>query len=723
MARLLFYFFLGAASLFPLLVQAENYPKAEQGSVVDDYQGVRVADPYRWLEDLKSKQTQAWLAEEAKFTNAFFATIPEVEYFRKRLTELLDKPSEGKPTRYGHRLFSWHRDNLNRQSVLYVQDSDQSPTRVLLDPNQLSETGTIVVVGTSISPDGGSVIYWTTKNGSDRETYHVLSVETGREVEKMSPSVRVKEPVWIRSGAGFFYSGYRWQKMTLTREVEDEGIYYHRLGDDPKSDRLVVPPPGREGCVVRGTLSPEGRYLFVSITHSITAENKLLCLDLGAADEPNFDLEPKVVVGHWGAGYVVVSKEGPILYLLSTYEAARGQLLAVDLNDVSEERWKTILPEGEGFLASVYPLGDYFVSKTIRDGGQRLMLFSKRGVARGEIVLPGPGVVDSVSLEDSGTFLYLFASAVMPPCWFRYDPVLGKSEQLSKSGVLSLAAAFESQTVYYTSRDGLEIPMVIMQKKGLAHEGRNPLILYGYGGFGLYDAPRAKPTYFAWMERGGIVALPALRGDGGLGEIFRRAGMREGKLTTISDFLAAAEWLCDKGYTSPSRLVISGGSNGAMVAAAAINQRPDLFRVALLRSGPMDMLRWQILARSESWKGEYGTSENVEDFHFLGAYSPLKNIKPAAQYPACLVLTGDHDGTVHPAHSFKYVATLQATLATVSGAGPVVLDVERDAGHRLDRPGGQVLNQIVNELAFAAHFTMSPSDAPAAPAPDEATSK
>jgi prolyl oligopeptidase len=685
---------------------AGTYPEAERGASVDVYHGVSVADPYRWLEDLKSEKTKAWLAEEEKFGAAFFSTVSETEYFRKRLAEFLDQPSEAQPVQVGSRFFLWRRDGLKSQRVLYVQDSAQSPLRVLLDPNSFSETGTTVLAGASIAPDGEHVIYWTTQNGAERETYHLLPVGTGQEMETINPAVRVKEPVWIRSGAGFFYSGWRWPSGLKSKGNEDEGIYYHRIGDEAARDRLIVPPPGKEGCAVRASLSGDGRILLVSVTHGTAAENKLICLDLGTETEPNLDARPSSIVEGWGARYSLVSSEGSVLYLLSTYRAARGQLLAVDVNDPAEEKWKTIIPEGKDALHAVYPLGDCFLGKTFREAGDRLHLFTKTGEVQREIELPGTGSVSNLSLEQSGVFIYLFSSVIMPPCWFRCELATGRSVQVSQSKLLSLTAGFESRTVDYVVKDGTRIPLLILQKKGAKRDGRNPLILHGYGGFGWYQAPQFSPYYFVWMERGGIVAIPTLRGDGGNGESWHRAGTKAGKLATISDLVAAAEWLCAEGYTSPERLVISGGSNGAMVAAAAINQRPELFRAALLRAGPMDMLRWQALARQAVWKAEYGTSDIAADFEYLRAYSPLQNIKAGERYPACFVFTGDHDDRVHPAHSYKYVAALQAAICAQPNTLPVVLEVDRDAGHGLDKPGAQVLEAWAKELAFAAYFTM-----------------
>lgn len=691
--------------------RAEGLPAAEPETTKNTYHGVEVADPYRWLENSASPKSKSWLAAQNKYTDEFFERSTERAYFRRRLAQLIPEFRDTEPVRYGNRFFSWRRTDLESQPILRVKGPDDTEPKVLLDPNQLSRDNAVFLAGHAISPDGRWVLYWTSKNGREYdEAYHLLSVETGQEVGECNTGLRIKAAFWNRSGTGFFYSGWRRPRDRKPGPMEDEGIYYHRIGESASNDRAVV-PPGKDGNALRATLTADGRYLLVSI-HSLGTqpEIKLLCLDLGTGLEPSFDQSPKIISEHWGATYPLVGSIGSVLFLMSTTDAPRGQLLAVDVERPSKEKWKVVVPESDGTLRAVCGLMDYFVAVTVSEIGDHLRLYKKSGEPCGDVPLPGVGTATVFPQAAPEYFEYNFATGIMPPCRYRYTFATGKSEQIGEPELFALASRFESKIVHYQAPDGTQIPMQIMHRKGLQYDGRNPLILHGYGGFGLLYRPQFSRNDMVWMERGGIVAVPTLRGDGGMGEDWHRAGMKAGKLTTISDLLAAAEWLCANHYTSPISLVVVGHSNGAVVAAAAVNQRPDLFRVALLDAGPMDMLRWHKLSSDQgaSCKEEYGTSDTADEFEFLRQYSPLHNIKTDTRYPACFIHTGDHDDRVSPAHSYKYAAALQAMLQeTMGGGGPVILRMERNAGHLIGLKSTQrMVDEWAEELAFAAYFTM-----------------
>lgn len=686
------------------------YPPAHRGPVVDDYHGTKVADPYRWLEDLDSPATRAWVEAENRLTFGFLDQLPERAYFRRRLTELWDYPRVGLPFKEGGRYFFSKNSGLQNQPVLYVQEGLRAEPRVLVDPNTLSADGTVALAAADVSDDGRWLAYSTAAAGSDWNEIHVRSVDTGKDAPDVIRWVKFSEASWTKDDAGFFYSRYPAPQAGAGNgrtfsALEHQRVYYHRLGEPESADRLIYERADEPQWFVNGATTEDGRYLILTTARGASPENLLSFVDLVDPRAPHVSGPIVPLVANWDAEYSVVGNHGPVLFVLTNLNAPRRRIVAIDTRAPAAANWKTVVPQGADTIQAAALVGGRLVVQTMHDASSRLAIFGEDGTPHGDIALPGIGTVGAISgRADEPEFFYSFTSFNVPTTNFRHDVVTNRGEVFHAPQVAFNPADYETEEIFYPSKDGTRVPMFISHRKGLKVDANTPALLYGYGGFDISLTPAFSVVTIVWMEAGGIYAQPCLRGGGEYGKQWHDAGTKERKQNVFDDYIAAAEWLFAHHYTSPAKLVLSGASNGGLLVAATVNQRPDLCRVAMPSVGVMDMLRFQKFTVGYAWVSDYGSSDDPVAFKYLYAYSPLHNVKPGARYPAMLVTTGDHDDRVYPAHSFKYTATLQAEVANAPDSGPILIRIETRAGHGAGKPTAKIIDEVADKFAFAAHF-------------------
>ena len=696
-----------------------KYPPAATQDVVETYPGgATVADPYRWMEELDAPETQAWVQQQNELTFGFLEQLPQRETLRQRLTELWNYERFGVPFKQAGQYFYTRNSGLQNQAVLYTASSPTGEPRVLIDPNTLSADGTVALTTAVVSPDGKWIVYGTAGAGSDWNEYRVRNVATGEDLPDVVQWVKFASPSWTKDSRGFFYSRYPVPGVDsgtgkTFSALEHQKLYYHRLGDAQDADQLILEIPAEPKWLVRGTASEDGRYLIVTISRGSSSENLLRFADLGDPTAPNLGAPFVALAESWEAEYEFVGSAGETLYLITNRDAPRKRLIAVDARRPQPEHWRTVVPESAETIESARIVGGRLVVRTMRDATSRLLLVGLDGAGQGEIPLPGLGTVATVSgREDDSELFFNFTSFASPATNYRHDLSTGRTSVLHAPKLAFDPSLYETKQVFYTSRDGTRVPMFITHKKGLRLTGDTPTLLYGYGGFDVSLMPSFSVTNLVWMEQGGIYAVPNLRGGGEYGKEWHEAGTKERKQNVFDDFIAAAEWLFANGYTRPEKLVLSGGSNGGLLVGAVINQRPDLCRVAFPAVGVMDMLRFHRFTIGWAWVSDYGSSETEEGFRYLRAYSPVHNVRAGAKYPAVLVTTADHDDRVHPAHSFKYAAAMQA--ANPQGESPVMIRIETRAGHGAGKPTSKLIEEAADKLAFATAFLAADEAAPAA---------
>ncbi len=685
-----------------------NYPAAERGSVVDNYHGTSVADPYRWLEELDSPSTQSWVAAQNKITDSLLTTLPWRAKFKARLTELWNYPRIGLPNKEGGRVFYSRNSGLQNQAVFYVQDATATEPRVLIDPNTLASDGTVALTATAVSRDGKWVAYGTAAAGSDWNEFRVRSVETGKDTGDVIKWVKFSGISWTNDHAGFFYSRYPAPQIAegtgkTFSKLEHQQLYYHRLGTPQERDVLIHAVPDQPQWFVGGGTTEDGRWLEISIRRGSSSENLLRVIDLGDPRAPKLDAPVLTLADKFEAKFDVIGSDGAHLFVLTNLDAPRNRLIKIDTKAPARSNWQTLIPESKDVIESVDLIGGKFVVRVMRDASSRLLVYARDGRALGGIDLPGIGTVAGVSGRDEETELfYSFSSFTTPTTNYRYDLKAAQGGVFQAPQVAFNPANYETKQIFYASKDGTQIPMFITHKKGLKLDGTSPTLLYAYGGFNISLTPTFSVANLAWLEQGGIYALPNLRGGGEYGKDWHQAGTKERKQNVFDDYIAAAEWLTANHYTSPAHLVLSGGSNGGLLVAAVINQRPDLCRVAWPAVGVMDMLRFHKFTVGFAWTSDYGSSDTPEGFRYLSAYSPVHTVKKGGRYPAVLVTTADHDDRVHPGHSFKYTAAMQAGVAP--DAGPVLVRIETKAGHGAGKPTTKIIDEAADKFAFALHF-------------------
>lgn len=671
------------------------YPHTAQGSQSDNYHGVEVSDPYRWLENPDSEDTKAWVEQQNEVTNGYLASIAPREEIQQRLTELWNYEKYSSPVKRGQRYFYFKNDGLQNQSVLYTLDSLDGEGIVLLDPNQLSDDGTVALAGLSISDDGQWLAYGLATAGSDWVEYRVKNVTTGEDSSDHLQWIKFSGVSWTKDNQGFFYS--RYDEPNEQTKLEDvnyyQKLYYHRLGTEQTADQLIYHRPDQKEWGFSGGVTEDGKYLIISVWLGTDSKNLLFYKDL---EQP--ESEVKELISEFTASYGVIEHDRGILWIQTDLDAPRGKVIAIDLANPDQSNWQEIIPQASETLAGIGLLNNQFVANYLQDARSQVKIFDLEGNLVRELELPGIGSVGGFGgkRDDTETF-YTFSSFTTPATIYRYDMVTGISTLFRQPQVDFNPDEYQTQQVFYPSKDGTQIPLFITYKKGIKLDGNNPTYLYGYGGFNISLTPSFSVSNLVWLEMGGIYAVANLRGGGEYGEAWHQAGMKQHKQNVFDDFIAAAEWLIAQKYTSSSKLAIAGGSNGGLLVGACMTQRPELFGAAIPAVGVLDMLRFHKFTIGWAWCPEYGDPENESDFKTLYSYSPLHNLQSGTQYPATLITTADHDDRVVPAHSFKFAAALQAAH---QGDNPVLIRIETKAGHGAGKPTSKVIAEAADKWAF-----------------------
>ncbi|RCJ23394.1 prolyl endopeptidase [Nostoc sp. ATCC 43529] len=672
-----------------------TYPSSHKSNQIDNYHGTVVADPYRWLENPDSPETRAWIESQNQVTFGYLGEISAREKIKQRLTKLWDYEKYSIPFKEGEQYFYFKNDGLQNQSVLYTLKSLDAEPRVLLDPNKLSEDGTVALSGLSISEDGKLLAYGISTSGSDWQEWKVRDIETGEDLEDHLKWIKFSGASWTHDRQGFFYS--RYDEPNEKTRLEDvnfyQKLYYHQLGKPQSEDVLIYHRPDQKEWGFGGGVTEDGRYLIISVWLGTDSKNLVFYKDL-----TNPNAEVIELINEFEADYSFIDNDGSVFYFRTDLNAPRGRLIAIDTNKPAPENWQEIIPQSAETLESVGILNNQLVADYLKDAHTQIKIFDLKGEFIREVELPGLGSAGGFGGKryDTETF-YNFTSFTIPGTIYRYDMVTGKSEVFRAPNVDFNPDDYETKQVFYQSKDGTRVPMFITHKKGIKLDGNNPTYLYAYGGFNASMTPGFSVSLLVWMEMGGVYAMPNLRGGGEYGEEWHQGGMKEKKQNVFDDFIAAAEWLIANKYTKTDKLAIAGGSNGGLLVGACMTQRPDLFGAALPAVGVMDMLRFHKFTIGWAWTAEYGSPDNPEEFPALYAYSPLHNLKPDTAYPATLITTADHDDRVVPAHSFKFAAALQANH---TGDAPVLIRIETKAGHGAGKPTAKIIEEAADKWAF-----------------------
>ncbi len=671
------------------------YPSSRKVDQVDDYHGTTVADPYRWLEDPDSEETKAWVEAQNQVTFGYLGEIPAREQIKQRLTQLWNYERYGIPFKEGNRYFYFKNDGLQNQSVLYTLTSLDAEPTVLFDPNTLSEDGTIALSSLSISEDGKLMAYGLSTSGSDWKEWKVREVETGNDKSDHLKWVKFSGASWTHDGEGFFYC--RYDEPNEATKLEDinyyQKLYYHKLGTPQSEDVLIYHRPDQKEWMFGAGVTEDGRYLIISVDRGTDPKNLVFYKDLQTPDSPVVEL-----ISEFEANYSFIDNDGSVFWFRTDLDAPRGRVIAININNPARENWQEIIPQAAETLESVGLLNNQFVADYLKDAHSSIKIFNLDGSFVREVELPEIGSAGGFGGKryDTETF-YSFTSFTTPATIYRYDMVSGESTIFRQPEVDFNPDGYETQQIFYQSKDGTQVPMFITHKKGLQLDGNNPTILYGYGGFSVSLTPYFSVSNLVWMEMGGVYAVPNLRGGGEYGEEWHQAGTKLNKQNVFDDFIAAAEWLINNKYTQPEKLAISGGSNGGLLVGACMTQRPELFGAAMPAVGVLDMLRFHKFTIGWAWCSDYGSPDNSEEFKALYAYSPLHNLKSNTAYPATMITTADHDDRVVPAHSFKFAAALQEAHA---GKNPVLIRIETKAGHGAGKPTTKIIEEIADEWAF-----------------------
>ncbi|WKE67490.1 prolyl oligopeptidase family serine peptidase [Gallaecimonas kandeliae] len=676
----------------PKAASALVYPQAHIVDQVDDYHGTQVADPYRWLES-DSPQVSQWVSQEKALAEQYLASIPVRAELEKRITALWNYEKFSSPFRRGTNLFYFRNDGLQSQDVLYVQDGTEGAARVLLDPNRLSTDGTVALSGTSVSKDGKLLAFGTSKAGSDWQQWQFLDVATGKPLADKLDWIKFSTAQWDKDGRGVFYGRYDKPKagVALTGVNFNQKLYYHRIGTSQSQDLLVYRRPDHKDWGFGTEVTDDGRYLIIYVSKGTDSRNRIFYKDLKEGGKV-VELLPNLE-----ASYNFIGNEGPRFYFETNLDAPRGKVIAIDIRRPAKANWQTLIPQGENPIASVVLFDHKLLVQGMKDALSELKVYDLKGTYLRTVALPGKGTVSQLYGQvDSKEAFFSFNSYIQAPSVYKLDLEQNQVSLYRQPALAYNPDDFVSEQVFYRSKDGTRVPMMISYKKGIKLDGANPTLLYAYGGFNISLTPRFSPANIAWMERGGVYAVPNLRGGGEYGEAWHQAGMKEKKQNVFDDYIAAAEYLIETGYTRPQKLGAYGRSNGGLLMGAALTQRPDLFAAVLPAVGVLDMLRFQKFTIGWAWTSEYGSSDNAADFPYLYAYSPLHNLKKRA-YPATMVMTADHDDRVVPYHSFKFAATLQADQ---QGLAPVILRVEHNAGHGAGKPTAMKIREASDIFAF-----------------------
>ena len=680
-----------------LLSESLIYPTTPQSTVVDNYHGTQVPDPYRWLEDDTSEATKAWVVAQNAVTSGYLNQLPQRLPIRDRMTKLFNFERFGTPFRAGGRYFFSRNNGLQNQSVWYWAASLEAQPVLLIDPNTFSADGTVSMSVPVPSEDGRTVAYQVSKSGSDWQEIRVHDVGTGKQLSDRIQWVKFSGIAWAKDGSGFYYSRFDAPKSgaALTQVNEFQKVYFHRLGSEQSDDSLVYERRDQPKWGMGATLSDDGAYLILTLSQGTDTRNRVFYRDLTTPQSSVVEL-----LNDFDASYNWVGNEGPVFLFHTDLKAPRGRIIAIDSRKPQRADWKERVPQNEATLTSANVVGDRLVCDYLKDARSLIRLHRLDGTFEKEVSLPGIGSVAGFGGKRAETeTFYSFTSFTVPGRIYRYDFRSGLSTLWRQPKVAFDPDAFETRQVWVTSKDGTKLPLFLTHKKGLKPDGKTPVLLYAYGGFNISLTPAFSVGNLVWLELGGIYAVPNLRGGGEYGEEWHQAGTKLRKQNVFDDFIASAEWLITNGYTQPSKIAIQGGSNGGLLVGACMTQRPDLYGACLPAVGVMDMLRFHRFTIGWAWTSDYGSSENPEEFKALFAYSPLHALKQGVQYPPTLITTADHDDRVVPAHSFKFAARLQAVHA---GPHPVLIRIESKAGHGAGKPISKQIEERSDQIAFVA---------------------
>ncbi|WP_255876077.1 prolyl oligopeptidase family serine peptidase [Microbulbifer elongatus] len=680
-----------------------TYPQTRKDEVVDTYFGTEVADPYRWLEDDRSEETEAWVKAQNQVTFGYLDQIPYRDTLKQRLEALWNYEKVGSPFTEGDYTYFYRNDGLQNQYVVWRKKGD-GDAEIFLDPNTFSEDGTTSLATLKFSKDGSIAAYSVSEGGSDWRKIYIIDAESKKVLEEPLVDVKFSGISW-KGNEGFYYSSYdKPEGSELSAKTDQHKLYFHKLGQPQAKDTLIFGGIDEEKRrYVSGYVTEDDRFLVISGATS-TSGNDLFIQDLSKADAP---LVP--VLTDFDSDTYVLDNQGSKLFLVTNRDAPNKKIVTVDAANPAPEHWQDFIPETENVLTASTG-GGYLFAEYMVDALSKVYQYDYNGKQVREIALPGPGSASSLSgKHEDETLYYSFTNYKTPSTIFAFDVKKGESRVYRESGAQFDPAGYESKQVFYTSKDGTKVPMMITHKKGLELDGKNPTILYGYGGFNVSLTPSFSIANAVWLELGGVYAVPNLRGGGEYGKRWHDAGTKLQKQNVFDDFIAAGEYLVEQGYTSSDYLAIRGGSNGGLLVGAVMTQRPDLVKVALPAVGVLDMLRYHTFTAGAGWAYDYGTAEQSEEmFQYLKGYSPVHNVQADTRYPATLVTTADHDDRVVPAHSFKFAAELQSKQA---GPAPTLIRIETNAGHGAGTPVSKTIEQYADIFGFTL-FNMGVSELP-----------
>jgi prolyl oligopeptidase len=650
------------------------------------------------MEDLDSPETREWVLGEARVTSGWFAHVPARAGIVTRLTALENYERWFAPERYGTRWFYLHNDGLQNQNVLFTATGVDAAPRVLLDPNAFSTHGTVALTGSGITQDGRFIAYGLSEAGSDWEVWRVRDTETGRDLPDEIRWAKFTGASWLKDGSGFYYAGYAPPKtaQTLKAPSEYHSVFFHRLGTPQSADVLIYRRTDDTDWYLDHRVTDDGRYLVVAVAHGTDVRNLLLVGALHSAAKPDL----QAVIPEPTASYQFIGNIGSVLYVLTDDAAPRYRILAIDVARPDRAHWKTVVPEAAETLAEATLVGGQLIGQYLKEAHSVVRRFAPDGTPFGEVALPGLGTTSGFSGHDADKDSYFsYSDYTHPEAVYRLDLKSGRTELWRAPKLAAYESdRYETRQVFYASKDGTRIPMLVTARRGTVLDGSHPTILYAYGGFNVSILPAFKADVAEWLELGGVYAVANLRGGGEYGRAWHEAGMKTHKQTVFDDFIAAAEYLIAEHWTSPKRLAIRGRSNGGLLIGAVLEQRPELFAAALANVGVMDMLRFREFTVGKGWESDYGSVDAPEEFKALLAYSPYHNVRSGVAYPATLILTGDHDDRVFPAHSFKFAAAMQH--ADPNG-NPILIRIDTDAGHGAGKPLSKRVEESADEFAFA----------------------
>ena len=691
LALIVFSSFLAAA----VPAQKFDYPKPRRVDQVDDFHGVKVADPYRWMEDTESKEMRDWIDAENRLTESYLSTIPERDAIRAKLTEMWNYERYGAPFKIADGFYIYTKnDGLQNQAVWYRAKSIDDPGTVFFDPNKLRSDGTAALNGSNFTDDGKLWAYGVSEAGSDRTTWRVRNTETGQDLPDVLAPNRQGVSAWLKDNSGFFYSSYAPAKAgeELKQQTKFQKIYFHKLGTPQSEDQVVYERPDNGDYFSGAQITEDGEFLLVTVGKGTERMNMVYVKNL-KADRAAF----MPIVENLDNSWSFIGNKGNEFYFDTDKDAPRGRVMKVDIG-TSPLKWTEVVPQSADTLDNVSWINDQLVTNYLKDAYTAIKIYDLDGKHVRDVELPGIGSAGGFGgkQKDTETF-YTYSSFNAPPTIYRYDMKTGKSTLFRQAKVKFDPSNYEVKQVFYPSKDGTKIPMFLTYKKGIKLNGKNPTLLYGYGGFNIPQTPGFSVSRVAWLEMGGVYAVACLRGGSEYGKDWWKGGSRLNKQNTFDDFAYAGKWLIANKYTSTPKLAINGGSNGGLLVGATLNQNPGLFGAAVPQVGVMDMLRFDKFTIGWAWTSDYGYTKDPADFKVMYAYSPYHNAKPGTKYPPVLVTTADHDDRVFPAHSFKYTAAMQYAQA---GNAPVLIRIQTRGGHGAGLPTALAIQQQADIFAF-----------------------